>query len=68
MSGGGGQEANGSGSGPGSGAGPGAGPGPGSGVRRGVMNGLEVLWECVLDDVPGDGARWALWCCCCRWW
>ena len=24
------------------------------------MNGLEVLWECVQDDVPGDGARWGV--------
>lgn len=33
---------------------------PAGGARSGRMNGLEVLWECVLDDVPGDGARWVL--------
>ena len=29
----------------------------GGGTGRGLVSGLEVLWECVLDDAAGD-ARW----------
>lgn len=43
-----------------SGGGGEGGNGSDGGARRGVMNGLEVLWECVQDDVPGDGARWGV--------
>lgn len=37
------------------------GGGGGEWEGRGLVSGLEVLWECVLDDAAGD-ARWGA-CC-----